>query len=122
MAKVLVVDDSREITDLLVAFLSSEGHAAMGAVESRAIHALVEEHKPDLVILDYAMPGLDGVKTLAKLRAMPGWEALPVIFLSGVPFYQLTLKVDATPLVRYLTKPVDFSRLKGLIAELLERR
>lgn len=120
MARILVIDDSPEITDILVSYLATLGHEGFSGNDSREAAALAVKHKPALLILDYAMPLQDGVKTLAQVRAQGGAEALPVVFLSGVPFYQLSLKIDADPLVRYMTKPVDFVKLSLILKELLE--
>ena len=84
MARILVIDDQVELRTLFQRILEHAGHnviAAEGGQEAlRATELLI----PDLVLLDMAMPQMDGLAFLREARARPGWENVPVIILSGM--------------------------------------
>jgi CheY-like chemotaxis protein len=84
MATVLVIDDQMELRTLFQRVLEHGGHtvvAAEGGVE--AVRA-TEAWKPDIVLLDMAMPQMDGLEFLRTVRRRPGWQSVPVIVLSGM--------------------------------------
>jgi DNA-binding response OmpR family regulator len=82
-AKILVVDDEPEITEIIEAFLDNAGYTVK--VENRAEQALmqVKQMRPDLVLLDIMMPGIDGYQICNRIKADPATANLPVIFLTG---------------------------------------
>jgi DNA-binding response OmpR family regulator len=82
-AKILVVDDEKEITDILEAFLSNAGHTVVA--ENSAVMGLerAKTFKPDMVFLDIMMPQMDGYEICNELKKEPATENIPVIFLTG---------------------------------------
>jgi CheY-like chemotaxis protein len=82
-AKILVVDDEPEITDILEAFLSNAGHTVVA--ENSAAKGLerAQTFKPDMIFLDIMMPHMDGYEICNELKRNPGTEHIPVIFLTG---------------------------------------
>ena len=82
-AKVLVIDDEPEITDIVETFLTESGYAV--EVENSSSKALEKARKtrPDLVLLDIMMPGLDGYGVCQEFKKDPDLAHVPVIFLTG---------------------------------------
>ncbi len=81
MTRLLIVDDDRELVELLTEFLSGEGFAVRAEVDGeRGARAALEDN-PDLVILDVMLPGLNGFDVLRRLREQR--SAVPVVMLSG---------------------------------------
>jgi len=82
-AKILVVDDESEITEVIEAFLQNAGYTV--AVENTPINAvkLAHEFKPDLILLDIMMPGTDGYQICNQIKEDPEMSDTPVIFLTG---------------------------------------
>ncbi len=81
MAKILIIDDEKDIRIVLQQVLEREGHevdVAPGASEGLE---LLEGHGADLVITDIIMPGIDGVATLGRIKE--SWPEVPVIVISG---------------------------------------
>jgi signal transduction histidine kinase/CheY-like chemotaxis protein len=109
---VLVIDDDPAIHDLLRRFLEKEGYrveaAADGAEGLRQARAL----RPQAVILDILMPGMDGWTVASALKADAATAGIPVIVLSVTQNRDLGC---ALGLAGYLTKPVDRARLLGLL-------
>ncbi|MBG6081675.1 putative bifunctional diguanylate cyclase/phosphodiesterase [Rubrivivax gelatinosus] len=82
--EVLLVDDD-EVGLLTTAIaLRERGFAIIEATRGDEALAILQEKKPDLVVLDAQMPGLDGFETCARIRAMPGFERLPIVMLTGL--------------------------------------
>jgi CheY-like chemotaxis protein len=84
IAKVLLVDDEPDIRRIGELSLRRVGgwDVAMASSGAEAI-ALAESYRPDVILLDVMMPAMDGPQTLALLRARPGLESVPVIFVTA---------------------------------------
>lgn len=82
-AKILVIDDEPEITEIIDAFLQNEGYTVK--VENNPQNALnlAEEFRPDLILLDIMMPGTDGYQVCNQIKENPKLGETPVIFLTG---------------------------------------
>ena len=83
--RIMVVDDEQTILSLLKQTLEPEGYEVVVAADGRSALALLEERKPDLVLLDIMMPGLDGFQTLERIRQR-----------SNIPVIMLTAKCEVT--------------------------
>ena len=106
---VLIVDDDPFVRSVLERTLAREGfepHCASSGEEALAMMPLV---RPELVLLDLAMPGMDGVAVLRRLRAE--WEHVPVVILTGYPDSDLvTRALDFSP-ITLLAKPFTIDKL-----------
>jgi CheY-like chemotaxis protein len=79
MASLLVVDDDARVCDVLRRLLARAGYVVTCAGGGEEALALLRDLRPDLVILDWMMPGLDGLGVLRRLRADPATAAIPVM-------------------------------------------
>jgi signal transduction histidine kinase len=112
--RLLVVDDDDAVRAVMVDGLRFEGFAVSEAESGvRAIEAL-ENARPDAVILDYAMPGMNGDVVAKRARAL--WPDLPVIFCSG---YSESLNLESIDGARILRKPAHLSALKHAVLDLV---
>lgn len=84
MSTVLVVDDQPELRQLFQRVLEQQKYTIITANNGNEALGLLEQHKPDLVLLDMAMPQMDGLAFLRIIRQKPQWARLPVIILSGL--------------------------------------
>ncbi len=108
---VLVVDDDHEILRMLSRALELEGYDVIIATNGNSALALLEEHRPDLVILDIIMPELDGFQILSLIRQR-----------SNVPVIMLTAKCEVTTLRDALALGADdYVRKPFRIRELVAR-
>ncbi len=80
MATVLIVDDDPKIRDLLRLYVERERHTALFAADGQAALAAAQQHRPDLVLLDVMLPGLDGFEVCRRLREE---SEVPVILLTA---------------------------------------
>jgi len=84
MAKVFVVDDDVEACRPLVRMLQFVGHTPVFVPDGRAALAMLDEVRPDVLLLDVMMPGMDGLEVLRRVRSIPAYEDLPVIMYSAL--------------------------------------
>ena len=122
MARVLVVDDDPDLLTLVEMQLKHHGHEVSSASSGPDALALVEKSgAPDVAVLDVAMPGMNGLDLLAKLRANDGLRELPAIFLSarvGPEDIAAGTALGAS----YLTKPYVMSALLAAIEDAMSSR
>lgn len=81
-AKILIIDDDAEIRRLLDEELHDLGHQAIHAADGLQALLLAQRERPDLILLDLALPGADGFAVLERLRALPE-STIPVIVFTG---------------------------------------
>jgi len=81
---ILIVEDDKFLRELISRKLSGEGFDALEAVDGEEGIKKIKEEKPDLVLLDLILPGIDGFEVLARLREDPEISSIPVIILSNL--------------------------------------
>ena len=82
--QVLLVEDDLDNARLIGSWLSTLGFAVRHAITGEAALAECERDRPDVVVLDIGLPGIDGLEVLRRLRRAAGWEQLPVVVTSIV--------------------------------------
>jgi DNA-binding response OmpR family regulator len=116
---VLIADDDADILLLVRAVLERSGHEVVGASDGAEALASVRARKPDLVVLDIAMPEVDGLEVLRRLRADPTTSELPVVLLSARAQEADVVRGFAIGASAYLKKPFSPRELSEHVAELL---
>src|SRR5262245_39575651 len=81
---VLVVDDNLQNREVAEGHLVGAGYSALQADGGQRALQMLVEYKPDLVLLDVLMPGMDGFETCRRLRALPEGAGVPVLFLTAL--------------------------------------
>jgi DNA-binding response OmpR family regulator len=84
MAKILIVEDDRFLRELIARKLRNEGYDVIEAVDGEEGLKRIKEEKPDLILLDLILPGIDGFEVLAKAKEDPDTAQIPVIILSNL--------------------------------------
>ena len=104
MARVLVVDDDEGIVTFVIDLLASEGHEARSALGETALRLAVD-WRPEVILLDLMMPGVDGFTILQRLRSEPRTRSIPVVVMSAD--YLLREHRSRLPAQGFLSKPFD---------------
>lgn len=119
--KILVVDDEKDIVDLLAYNLEKEGYTVIRAYDGERALEQVRSQHPDLLILDLMLPGIKGVDVCRRLRSDPRTEGLPIIMLTakGEEIDRvLGLEMGADD---YITKPFSVRELIARVRAVLRR-
>jgi DNA-binding response OmpR family regulator len=119
--RVLVVDDDPHLLNLLDLRLAEQGFDVMLASSAREALTQVEGRRPDIVIADIMMPGMDGYELCERVRANEKLQHIPFIFLSALADTQNKVRGLKLGADDYLTKPFEFHELLARIEILLDR-
>jgi DNA-binding response OmpR family regulator len=121
MAQLLIVDDEPAIRQLLTDVLEMDGHEVRAAADGLAAVSAFEALRPDCVVLDLMMPGLDGYGVLRSIRSQDG-DPVPVIMLTAAADADSASRAWADGADYYLTKPFGADEVLYLIRGLLRER
>lgn len=111
VGRILVVDDTPSARELIEAALEPEGYEILLATNGFEALAALEQTRPDLVLLDVMMPGMDGLEVCRRIRADPRWRTLPVILITALQAQEHRLEGLEAGADEFVTKPVDISEL-----------
>jgi len=121
--RILVVDDEPRNSELLAAIVSGEGREVSTASDGHKAIAEFQRARYDLVLLDVMMPGLDGLSTLVRLRALtPMGEHVPVVLVTALDGRADRLRGLEAGADEFLTKPVDTQEVRCRVRTLLTLR
>jgi DNA-binding response OmpR family regulator len=113
MATVLVIEDDDQIVAVVRAALEDEGYQVLHALDGRQVSAALAD-RPDLILLDLALPGLDGAALARRIRADPDTAAIPLVVMSAR--YDLEGAVGDLPIDDQLAKPFELDDLYATVA------
>ncbi len=116
--KILLADDDKVTLETIGAQLRGVGYQVVTAMDAMQAFMAAQRTNPDVVLLDIQMPGGTGLDTLKRLRTSMKTQAIPVIAISA--HTKLGPQAVALGAVEFFAKPVDFERLRGTLARLLE--
>ena len=116
---ILIVDDDAAVRDSIGAVLKDEGFRVRYAGDGAEALARAGEERPDLVLLDVWLPGMDGIQVLEKLRG--GHEDLPVIVISGHGNIETAVRATKLGAVGFIEKPFTIEGLLEAVSGALDR-
>lgn len=105
MAKILVVDDHIEIREALAAILEEEDHEIVHAENGVVALEMAHSESPDVILLDIAMPQMDGLETLRRLKADETTESIAVIMVTAQGDRHAMVRAVQLGTRDYITKP-----------------
>jgi len=120
-AKVLIVEDEDSLVTLLSYNLQSEGYTVVHTPSGTDAMMMMQEERPDIVILDWMLPGLAGIEICRQIRARPETKALPVIMLTARGEEGDRIRGLQTGADDYVVKPFSVSELVARVKALLRR-
>ncbi len=118
MAKVLIIEDEKSLRTLYEQDLRRDGHDVVSAATAKEGLEILEAERPDLIVLDIRMPGMDGLEAMGRI--LDRHPRLPVILNSAYSSYKdnfMSWAADA-----YVVKSSDTSELRARVREILEAR
>jgi len=118
---ILVVDDEKDLLDLIEYNLKKEGFDVLKAENGEEGIKIAKEHNPNLVLMDIMMPKMDGMEAVEKMRADEALKSIPIIFLTA----RSDEKTEVEGLNKggddYITKPISTTKLISRIKAVMRR-
>lgn len=117
--KVLIVDDQLSVRETLKAFLLQENYQFSFAADGMEALTLVDEIRPDVLLLDVMMPGMDGFEVCRKLKANKLWSHIPVILVTALDSKDDMARGFEVGADDFLSKPVNSLELRARVRSML---
>jgi two-component system CheB/CheR fusion protein len=114
----LVVDDVADVTDLLAVLLTHAGYKVSTACCAMDAIALAREQRFDVIISDIGMPKMNGYELARALRLLPGYEAVPMVAVTGYSMFDDRSRSLSAGFNEHVTKPIDPRHFLDLIEQL----
>jgi DNA-binding response OmpR family regulator len=119
---ILIVDDNAELVEFLCMYLSRQGMRVLTAYNGRPCLEVACQQTIDVIVLDVAMPEMNGLETGAVLKALPATRAIPVLLLTAKDDHKTRLAGIRAGICEFLTKPIQGKVLFKCIRTLLAVR
>jgi len=113
MAEILIVDDDVQLRQSFARLLGEEGYGVRMASSGEAGIQAVEDHLPDLVVMDVRMPGIDGIETLQRIQAID--SKLPVVIMTAFGTTETAIEATKQGAFDYVLKPFDVGDMLKII-------
>ncbi len=114
---ILIVDDEKDFCTVLSDSLSQDRYRVVTVFNGKTALQIAKKEKPDLMLLDIKMPGMDGIEVLRKIKKMK--KEIAVIMFTAYGTLETARKAMKLGAYDYVTKPVDLFLLKSLVKEVL---
>ena len=121
MAKVLIVEDNRTNLTLATFLLQSAGHTVLSATDAEAGLSLARAERPNLILMDIQLPGMDGLEATALLKRDEATRAIPVIALTALAMKGDEERIRAAGCDGYIAKPLRYQEFLATVAAQLAR-
>ena len=118
--KVLIVDDSKNIRKLITVVLKNEGYKFSEAENGVEALEKIRLERPDLIILDIIIPGVDGLRVCKEVKSDPATKDISIIILTSEATYEAREKASAAGADAFLSKPFDPKVLKRLVRDMAQ--
>ena len=121
MATILIVEDNRANMKLASLLVRNAGHTVLCAVDAESGLTLARTERPDLILMDIQLPGMDGLAATALLKRDPATAAIPVIALTAMAMKDDQEKTKVAGCDAYIAKPLHYQELYAAIDALLAK-
>lgn len=119
MATVLVVEDNPANMTLAVFLLESAGHSVLRATDAETGVALARSERPDLILMDIQLPGMNGLDATAQLKGDEATSGIPIVALTALAMKGDEERIRAAGCDGYIAKPMRYRELLATVAERL---
>lgn len=118
-AKILIIDDEREIVDTVSLMLKARDYAIVSALDGQDGLDKAKAEQPDLILLDIMMPGMDGYTVCLKLKSSKDTKNIPVVIISGKAEREAIVKSHSLGVSNFIVKPFNLPTLLGKLGKYL---
>ncbi len=118
--RILIVDDNPVNLKLAADVLEADGFVIDRAVDAEQAQRILGDTVPDLILMDIALPGMDGLSLTRKLKADPRFDAVPIVALTASAMKGDDRKALEAGCKSYVTKPIDTRKLAQQVRTILD--
>ncbi len=119
MSTILIVEDNDKNMKLARDVLQSRGYATLEAVTGEDGVRLAMERKPDLILMDIQLPGINGIEALRRVRADPGCERIPVVAFTASVMQGDRSQISAAGFDGFIGKPINLKEFTETVKQIL---
>jgi two-component system, cell cycle response regulator DivK len=119
MATVLIVEDNPANMTLAVFLLKSAGHHVLSATDAEAGLSLARDERPDLILMDIQLPGMDGLQAIGLLKGSEATRSIPVVALTALAMKGDEERIRAAGCQGYIAKPMRYQEFLATVATYL---
>lgn len=119
MSVVLIVEDNERNLKLVRDVLQVKGYKTLEAVTGEDGVKLALEHKPDLVLMDIQLPGINGIEALRQIRSNPSTSAIPIIAVTASVMQQDRKQITEAGFDAYVGKPINLKEFLDAVRKAL---
>ena len=119
MATVLIVEDNSANMKLAAFLLKSAGYTVLSATDAEAGMMLARDARPNLILMDIQLPGMDGLEAISLLKRDDATRAIPVIALTALAMKGDEERIRAAGCEGYIAKPMRYKEFLATVATLL---
>ena len=120
MSVILIVEDNEKNMKLARDILQVKGYATLEAITGEEGVRLAQENKPDLVLMDIQLPGINGIEAFRQLRADPRTAAIPVVALTASVTPTDRTQITQAGFNAFLGKPIDLKEFLATVKRMVE--
>jgi CheY-like chemotaxis protein len=118
---ILIVEDNEKNRKLVRMVLQKVGYRTLEAETGEAAIEAAREHSPALVLMDYQLPGIDGIETFRRMRADPAIARMPIVAVTASAMPEDLARMREAGFDGFETKPISVKNLLATIQSLLAR-
>ncbi len=115
MAQVMIVDDQINTAKMISMAVTMLGHESLELYRGEDAVEMLRTVQPDFVLLDYMMPGMNGLRTLEKMRTIPNGEHVPIFLLTAAQDRYLEDQAKEAGATGFLPKPLNLDLLETIL-------
>ena len=120
MSTILIVEDNEKNMKLVRDIVRHNGHATLEALTGEEGVQLAIDHRPDLILMDIQLPGIDGIEALRRIRAQPLLDAVPVIAVSASVMPDDQRHIVGSGFDAFVPKPISLKPFVAVVERLLK--
>jgi len=119
--KILIVDDEKDIVDTLTLMLKARDYAVILAIDGQEGLEKAKTERPNLILLDVMMPGIDGFNVCMKLKADKDTKNIPIVIVSARSERDSVIKCHSLGVSDFIVKPFNLPTLLGKLSKLINK-
>jgi two-component system cell cycle response regulator DivK len=119
---ILIIEDDEKNRKLVRDLLQFSGYRTLEAVSGEDGVTLAAEHKPDLILMDYQLPGIDGIEAFRRIRDASGTAHNPIVAITASAMPEEARKIKEAGFDDFQTKPINVKEFLQAVVDLLSRK